>query len=246
MIKALIVDDIEDARNNIRLDLETYCPNVEIIGEADGVVSGAKKIRELKPEVVFLDIQMQDGTGFDLLDIVGGIDFKVIFTTASDEYAIKAFKFSAVDYLLKPLDPDELVAAIEKLKDASALPKENLSLLTESIKDHKSITRLALNTLEKILIVDIKDIVRCESSVNYTTFYFADKTRLMVTKTLKEYDDLLAPLGFIRVHQSHLINSKLVKEFIKSDGGYLVMKDGSSVPVSTRKRQAVVEALSTL
>lgn len=244
MIRALIVDDIADARNNIRLDLETYCPSVEIIGEADGVVSGAKKIRELKPDVVFLDIQMQDGTGFDLLDIVGDIDFKVIFTTASDEYAIKAFKFSAVDYLLKPIDPDELVTAIEKIKNTSALPKENLSLLSEGIKDHQSIKRLALNTLEKILIVDIKDIVRCESSVNYTTFFFADKTKLMVTKTLKEYDDLLSPLGFIRVHQSHLINSKLVKEFIKSDGGYLVMKDGSSVPVSTRKRQAVVEVLS--
>ncbi len=246
MIRALIVDDIKDARDNIRLDIETYCQDVEIIGEAEGVVSGAKAIRELKPEVVFLDIQMQDGTGFDLLDIIGNIDFKVIFTTASDEYAIKAFKFSAVDYLLKPIDPDELVASIEKLKSTTSLPKENLELLSEGIKNHKTLTRLALNTLEKILIVEIKDIVRCESSVNYTTFYFTDKTRLMVTKTLKEYDDLLSPLGFIRVHQSHLINSNLVKEFVKSDGGYLMMKDGSSVPVSTRKRQAVVEALNCL
>ena len=246
MIRALIIDDIKDARDNIRLDIKTYCSDVEIVGEAEGVVSGAKAIRELNPEVVFLDIQMQDGTGFDLLDIIGDINFKVIFTTASDEYAIKAFKFSAIDYLLKPIDPDELVASIKKIKNTKALPKENLNLLSESIKDHKSMTRLALNTLEKILIVEIKDIVRCESSVNYTTFYFADKSRLMVTKTLKEYDDMLSPLGFIRVHQSHLINSSLVKEFIKSDGGYLMMKDGSSVPVSTRKRQAVVEALNTL
>ena len=246
MIKAIIVDDIKDARENIRIDIETYCPEVQIIGEAEGVVTGAKAIRELKPDVVFLDIQMQDGSGFDLLEIVGEGKFKVIFTTASDEFAIRAFKFSAIDYLLKPIDPDELVTAVKKLQETKLLEKENLEILNEGIKDHKTITRLALNTLDKIHIVEIEEIVRCESSVNYTTFFFKDKTKLMVTKTLKEYDDLLSPLGFIRVHQSHLINAKLVKEFIKSDGGYLMMKDGSNVPVSTRKKQAVVEALSQL
>ncbi|MFT6783997.1 MAG: two-component system LytT family response regulator [Saprospiraceae bacterium] len=243
-IRAVIIDDIQDARDNIKLDVETYCPNVEIIGEADGVVSGAKLVRELKPDVLFLDIQMQDGTGFDLLEIIGTNDFKVIFTTASDEYAIRAFRMSAIDYLLKPIDPDELVEAVNKISTEKTLGKDHLEILNEGIKDHKAITRLALNTLEKIHIIDIADIVRCESSVNYTTFYLADKTRLMVTKTLKEYDELLTPVGFIRVHQTHLVNSKLVKEFVKIDGGYLLMKDGTSVPVSTRKKQSVVELLS--
>jgi two-component system LytT family response regulator len=243
-IRAVIIDDIQDARDNIKLDVETYCPDVEIVGEADGVVSGAKLVRELKPDVLFLDIQMQDGTGFDLLEIIGTNDFKVIFTTASDEYAIRAFRMSAIDYLLKPIDPDELVEAVNKISAEKTLGKDHLEILNEGIKDHKAITRLALNTLEKIHIIDIADIVRCESSVNYTTFYLADKTRLMVTKTLKEYDELLTPVGFIRVHQTHLVNAKLVKEFVKIDGGYLLMKDGSSVPVSTRKKQSVVEMLS--
>ena len=134
MIRALIIDDIKDARDNIRLDIETYCSDVEIIGEAEGVVTGAKAIRELKPEVVFLDIQMQDGTGFDLLDIVGDINFKVIFTTASDEYAIKAFKFSAIDYLLKPIDPDELVAAIEKIKNTKVFQKKTSTYFLKALR----------------------------------------------------------------------------------------------------------------
>ena len=130
----MIIDDIKDARDNIRLDIETYCLDVEIIGEAEGVVTGAKAIRELKPEVVFLDIQMQDGTGFDLLDIVGDINFKVIFTTASDEYAIKAFKFSAIDYLLKPIDPDELVAAIEKIKNTKVFQKKTSTYFLKALR----------------------------------------------------------------------------------------------------------------
>jgi len=245
-LKAVIIDDIKDARDNIRLDVETYCPEVSIIGEAEGVISGAKLLKDLKPDIVFLDIQMQDGTGFDLLDIVSTDGLKVIFTTASDEYAIRAFRMSAIDYLLKPIDPDELVEAITKVKEGNKLSQDNLDILNEGISDHKKLTRLALNTLDKIHIVDIEEIVRCESSVNYTTFFLKDNSRLVVTKTLKEYDELLSPLGFIRVHQTHLVNAKLVKEFVKTDGGYLIMKDGASVPVSTRKRQAVVEALSRL
>ena len=245
-ITAVIIDDIKSARENIKLDLESYCPDVEVIGEADGVVSGAKLIKEKHPDVVFLDIQMQDGTGFDLLEIIENVNLKVIFTTASDEYAIRAFRMSAIDYLLKPIDPDELMEAVGKIKKSAMLSKDHFEILHQGIQNHKTITRLALNSLEKIHIIEIADIVRCESSVNYTTFFMADKTKLVVAKTLKEYDELLAPLGFLRVHQTHLVNSKLVKEFIKTDGGYLMMKDGSSVPVSSRKKQAVVEALSLI
>ena len=136
--------------------------------------------------------------------------------------------------------------AVNKIGKSESLSKANFEIFHQGIQNHNTITRLALNTLEKIHIIEIADIIRCESSVNYTTFYLADKTRLMVTKTLKEYDELLTPLGFIRVHQTHLVNAKLVKEFVKTDGGYLLMKDGSNVPVSTRKKQAVVEALSII
>jgi len=186
---------------------------------------------------------MQDGSGFDLLEITGTDAFKVIFTTASDEHAIKAFKFSAVDYLMKPIDPDELVDAVEK---ALENPRNgSIEVLQETIKDG-SAKRIALNTQEKILIREVTEIIRCESNVNYTMFHFSDKSRLLVTRTLKEYDELLSPHDFLRVHQSHLINSRYVKEYIKSDGGYLVLKEGSTVPVSTRRKSVVMEMIAKL
>lgn len=242
-MKAIIIDDLSDARLAIKSDVEAYCPTISVVGEAEGVVSGAKLIREVNPDLVFLDIQMPDGTGFDLLEITGTDRFKVIFTTASDEYAIKAFKFSAVDYLMKPIDPDELISAVDKSINNSH--KGSIEILQNTMRDG-SAKRIALNTQEKTLIKEISEIVRCESSVNYTMFYFSDGTRLLVTQTLKNYDDLLSPYDFLRVHQSHLINSKFVKEYNKSDGGYLVLKDNSTVPVSTRRKNVVMEMIAKL
>lgn len=242
-MKAIIIDDLSDARLAIKSDVEAYCPTISIVGEAEGVVSGAKLIREVNPDLVFLDIQMPDGTGFDLLEITGTDRFKVIFTTASDEYAIKAFKFSAVDYLMKPIDPDELISAVDK--SINNRHKGSIEILQNTMRDG-SAKRIALNTQEKTLIKEISEIVRCESSVNYTMFYFSDGTRLLVTQTLKNYDDLLSPYDFLRVHQSHLINSKFVKEYNKSDGGYLVLKDNSTVPVSTRRKNVVMEMIAKL
>lgn len=242
MKKAVIIDDIESARKSLKDDLEYYCSGVEIVGEAEGVVSGAKVIKETNPDIVFLDIQMNDGSGFDLLEILPELNANIIFTTASDQYAIKAFKFSAIDYLLKPIDPDDLVKAVEKASKESD-GKEKLGILKDNFHSPK---KLALNTLEKIHIANIQDIVRCESNVNYTMFYFKDNSKILVTKTLKEYDKMLSPQGFLRPHQSHLINLEFVKEFVKLDGGFIVMKDGAKVPVSTRKRPEVMDILSNL
>lgn len=241
-LRALLIDDITEARNNLRRDIADWCPYIEIIGEADGVISGAKEIRKQKPDLVFLDIQMQDGSGFDLLDILGEMKLHVIFTTASDAFAVKAFRYAAVDYLLKPIDPDELENAVAKINNQSN-SNENLSLLKQQLSSKKQTDRIALHTLEKIHVVTVDEIIHCESDDNYTRFYFQDKSKLLVTKTLKEFDELLSPLGFLRVHQSHLINLKQVKEFIKGEGGYLIMKDGSNIPVSTRKKQEVIEKL---
>jgi two-component system LytT family response regulator len=245
MIKAVIIDDSEQARLALKADLESYCPEVELLGEADGVLSGGKLLRKVKPELVFLDIEMGDGTGFDLLEIIGDAPFNVIFTTAHGSFAIQAIKFSALDYLLKPVDPDELQAAIARVKDKKQTDPEHVQALLNNIQG-KQHSRLALHTLEKIHVVDIADIVRCESSTNYTIFYFNDGKQLLVTKTLKEFDNMLSDMQFIRVHQSHLVNANYIKEFVKGDGGYLVMKDGSEVPVSSRKRSSVMQMLSEL
>lgn len=247
MTKAVIIDDIKESRGSLRADLETYCPEIEIIGEADSVVSGTKLLKSCKPQLVFLDIQLGDGSGFDILEFIGKVDFNIIFTTASDAYAVKAFRFSAIDYLMKPIDPEQLIAAVKKASETKKTSSESIELLMENTKqNHKPIRRLALNTLDKIHIVNIADIVRCEADVNYTTFFFNDKSKLLVTKTLKEFEDLLKDHSFLRVHQSHLVNTNFIREFVKGDGGYLVMSEGSNVPVSTRKRNAVVEALNAL
>lgn len=238
MIRAIIIDDIAEARAVLKSDLENYCPSIEVVGEAEGVVTGAKCINELKPDLVFLDIQMKDGSGFDLLEILPIKNFKLIFTTASDEYTLKAFKFSAVDYLLKPIDPDELMEAVNRVEHQEKA-SERISLLKENLAHPK---RIALNTLDKIHIVQVAEILRCESSVNYTMFYFTDDTKLLVTKTLKEFDQLLSDHDFIRVHQSHLINVKFIKGFTKSDG-YIFLKDGTKIPVSTRKKQVLMDMI---
>jgi two-component system LytT family response regulator len=238
MKRAIIIDDIENARIGLRQDLLDYCENVEVVGEADGVVSGARLIRETKPDIVFLDIQMRDGSGFDLLEIIGNIDFALIFTTSSDAFAIRAFRFAAVDYLLKPIDYQELQQAVAKTDKTSSA---KLDLLRTNLAGGSK--RLSLNSQEKIEIVALEDIVRLESSGSYTLFHMKGKEEILVTKTLKEYDEILSAEGFLRVHQSHLVNLAYIKSLMKTDGNYLVLKNGQEVPVSSRKRSDVMRML---
>ena len=245
-MRAVIIEDIREAQEYLANILEEFCPEVEMAGVADGVLNGAKLIREKRPDLIFLDVELTDGTGFDLLQILSDIQAQVIFTTASEGYAIDAFRVSAVDYLLKPVDADDLISAVKRAQRMAQTP-EQMHLLKEQLKTSAKIPkRLALHTLDKIHIVEVSEIVRIESDGNYSNFHLADKTKIMVTRTLKEYDKLLAAAGFIRVHQSHLINGLQLKTFIKTDGGYCIMQDGSKVPVSTRKRSKVVEALEEL
>lgn len=247
MIKAIIIDDIEQARITFKKDLEVYAPDVEVIGEANGVVEGAKLLKNIKPDILFLDIQMQDGSGFDLIDVLSEISFKIIFITASDAHAIKAFRYAAIDYLLKPVDPDELISAMNKFRENRINENEKYQLLNDSLKNHhKPNERLALHSQDKIHIVNICDILRCESSVNYTEFHFVNDKKLLVSKTLKEFEDLLTDSGFFRVHQSHLVNTKFIKEYVKIEGGHLIMNNGNMIPVSTRKRPEVMKMLEKL
>ena len=244
---AIIIDDIEQARTTIKQDLSTYAPDFEVIGEASGVVEGAKLLKNITPDILFLDIQMQDGSGFDLLDLLSDIPFKIIFITASDAHGIKAFRYAAIDYLLKPIDPDELVEALSKFRESGINENDKYQFLNERLKNHtKPNERLALHSQDKIQIVEIESILRCESSVNYTTFFFRDGKQIVVTRTLKEFGDLLSEQGFFRVHQSHLVNTKHIKEYVKSDGGHLIMNDGNLIPVSVRKRPEVMKMLDSL
>lgn len=245
---AVLVDDMADARATLRAELETWCPDVEILDEADGVVSGAKLIREKQPSLVFLDIQMNDGSGFDLLEILGEAaqQFAVIFITGSDEFAIKAFRYAAIDYLLKPIDPDQLKEAVDRAMASPKTQASQVDSLLSQVKTGEAPSRLALHTMDKVYVVPIEEIIRCESSANYTIFYLVDGRQLLVTRTLKEFDQMLSERKFLRTHQSHLVNSSFIREFNKGDGGYLIMKDESEVPVSSRKRAGLLQQLGEL
>lgn len=247
MVRAVIIDDSSNARSALKGDLEHYCPQVRVVSEADGVASGIKLILDYAPELVFLDIKMADGTGFDLLEKLKKENLKnmqVVFTTAYDQYAIQAFKYSAIDYLLKPVEPEELVLAVEKVeqKKSAGLPP-NFDLLLENMKRKELAGRIALNSLEKVHIVPVSDIIRCESQRNYTLFYLSNKRQVLTTRTMKDYEEMLEPQGFIRVHHSHLINIQHLKEIIKTDGGYAIMDDEAQVPVSVRKKEQLLKVL---
>lgn len=233
-IKTIIVDDMPLAIANLKADLEDSHPNIEIIDTANGVMEAAKKIKKLHPELIFLDVHMGDGDGFDLLEIIETAKIKVIFTTASKDHAIKAFQFSASDYLLKPVDPDLLKQAIDKIMEVHISPPSNKPQTLETI---------TLNTQEEVRLVRKDQIVRLEAMGNYTHFHLVDDSKVLVTKTMKEYEKTLGP-AFIRVHQSHLVHKLFIKAYVKSEGGYLELINGQTVPVSFRKKAQVIEALS--
>ena len=246
MIRSVIIDDIDNSRLTLRDDLKTYCPDVVIMDEANSVKTGINSIQKHRPDIVFLDIELEDGTGFDILEHFDKIPFKVIFITGFDSYGIKAIKFSALDYLLKPVDPDDLVKAIKKYKDSESQHdiKANIDFLLENIRGVKQgFKRIALNSADKVNMVNVDDIIRCESQSNYTLFYIKGGEQILVTKSIKEYENLLEEYSFVRVHHYHLINLNFLKEFIKTDGGYAVMTDKSTVPVSVRKRDHLLRQL---
>jgi two-component system LytT family response regulator len=249
MIKTIIIDDEVKARETIAKMLQTYCPEVEVIDSAGSVKEGVKVLEENNPDLVFLDIKMGDGTGFDLLRKLKTVDFILIFITAFEEFAIRAIKFSALDYILKPLDPDELMNAVEKTKDA--IEKENISVRLEALYENLDVLsnktkKIVLKTTSSVHIVNLEEIIRCESEKNYTHFFTTDQEKITVSKTLKEFNELLVDYSFYRVHQSHLINLSHVRRYDKQDGGYLVMDDGSTVPVSFRKKEDLMKVFKSL
>ncbi len=242
---AIIVEDMPQAAEALERDLAEHCPEVEVVGRAGSIVAAAKLLGQVTPDIVFLDILLGDGTGFDLLDIFPNLSARVIFITASDEHALRAFRYAATDYLLKPVEATQLKQAVARAQTRTAGANESLQLLRDTIRRPADTlpTRISLASQERIAVVEIADIIRCESDGNNTWFMLASGEKIFVTRTLKQFEQLLELHGFIRAHQSHLVQLSYIREFQKKDGGYLKLKNGELIPVSVRKRSEVLEML---
>lgn len=247
-MKTIIIDDEPKARDNLKLLLSEYCPNVNILASEGNIKDAIASIKKYQPNLIFLDVQMQGETGFDLLEKIETITFEVVFTTAHHEYALKAFKFSAIDYLLKPIDIEDLKSAVQRaIKRNGEQMGRRMEIASNTLDQNKSsFNKIALPTSEGFVFIVKDDIVRCESTDNYTNFYLTDGTKVLVSKTLKHFDEILSPHGFFRVHQSHLINLSHLQKYHKGEGGYAIMSDSSSVMVSRRKKTEFLDCLSRI
>lgn len=254
MLKALIIDDEANSRSALKGKLELFSPEVSPIHEASSITSGLEAIALQKPDVLFLDVKLAGETGFELLEKLHEEEIpwkgEVIFTTAHDEFAMKAIKFSALDYLLKPIDPEELVKAIRKVQQRKSMDPNSagVNVLLENFR-HSGDSggkKIVIPSSDGMHIIKVSDILRCESSSNYTQFFLRTGKNLLASKTLKEFDLLLTDFNFERIHKSHLINMNYVKKYVQSDGGYVVMEDDSRIPVANRKKEHLLSILKAL
>lgn len=246
MLRTVIIDDDYVSRMVLREMLEKFLDNIEILGEAGSVADGKKLIESTDPELVLLDISMPDGTGFDLLDQLKNINFKLIFITAYSEYALKAFKYSAFDYIVKPLNVEELTKAVLRIPD---IPKTNNKLRVRTLKenmittDDNAMKTVALPEVNGFAIVKVDDIVRCEGQRNYTRIIFKSDSEKVVSRTLLEFENLLSPLGFVRIHRSHLVNIVNVVRYLKSNGGMVELKTGELLKVSPKHKEELLNKI---
>ena len=244
MIKALIIDDEKSSRDTLRGFVQNYCEDIEIIDEAESAEQGIEQIKKLKPNLIFLDIELPLGSGFDLLEACKHANFEVIFTTAHDQYALQAIKVCALDYLLKPISAIDLKIAVSKIsqRGLTGATRPQFGAFVENISNlNKQLSNIVLPTLDGFLVVKISDIIRCEADKNYTFFIFTNNKKVLVSKTLKEFEELLHNMDFIRIHQSHLVNASHIQRYIKGSGGYVKMSDDSIIEVSRRKKELLME-----
>jgi two-component system LytT family response regulator len=239
MLRTIIIDDEENIRILLRSILHSHCPGVEIVAEAGSVAEAYEAITLHKPDLILLDIRLGDGTGFGLLEKFEKIDFRIIFITSYEQYALKALKLSAIDYIVKPVITEELTAAIEKARRLIGSGEEQpLKVLVDNarnIPNHDK--KIVLKTADRFHFVQVADIIRCESDSSYTKFFLADNSTILISRTLKEFEEILVDYGFYRPFKSDLINLKHIKAFDKTDGGFIIMTDNSRVPISDRKKE---------
>lgn len=247
LITAVIVDDEQNARENLEVLLRENCEKLQVSGMAATVSSAVALIQEVNPDLLFLDIEIGEGSGFDILRRIPDFEGEIIFVTAFSQYAIKSFKFSAIDYLLKPIDIDDLVMAVERARKRIQKTDQGQNLaqfLTNLVEKDRKSRKIGLPVQSGVHFYPLEEIVRLQSQSNYTTFYLTSGREILVSKTLKEYEELLSDQGFARVHQSHIINLEHITQYIKSDGGYLLLSDHSNVPISKNYKEQFLEQLN--
>lgn len=247
MITAIIIDDEQHCIDRLKNLLAKYCANtIDLIGESQSADEGIKAIKQIQPDLIFLDVEIKDKTAFDLLRQLPEINFDVIFTTAYDKYAVQAFRFSAIDYLLKPVDADDLKIAVEKLEDKRSKNEvfKKFDTLFYNLKNiNNSSRKICVPVTSGYVFLTVDEIIRCESNVNYTNLFLKGKQKLLVSKTLKEFEELLSDYNFYRIHNSHLINLAYIKNYKKGKGGSVTMEDGSEIEVSTRRKDDFLKRL---
>ncbi|WP_066630386.1 LytR/AlgR family response regulator transcription factor [Labilibacter marinus] len=245
MISAVIIDDEKDLRALNASMIKDNFPDINIVGEADSVDGGVKLIQDTKPDIVLLDIEIKGGTGFNILQKLHPYNFKLIFITAFNEFAIKAIKFSAMDYILKPVNEYEFIEAIKRVVEQISVadnPVQYNNFLSHYEKKTQT-RKLVLRTAEALHLVDVKDIIYCKSDNSYTTFYLNNANHVMVSKSMKEYASILEEYEFVRPHQSFLVNLKYISKIDKSDGGFIILSNGKEIPVSSRRKQPLIQIL---
>ncbi|RKD91665.1 LytR/AlgR family response regulator transcription factor [Mangrovibacterium diazotrophicum] len=242
-IKAILVDDEKNGRENLRGLLQQYCPEVSLLAEAQNALQAIDLIQEHQPDLVFLDIEMPGGNGFKVLEFFKEPQFSVIFVTAYDHYAIQAIRFSALDYILKPIDLLLLKSAVNRFVEQKSTEDKRLEQFLKNETRTKENKRIALPMTDMINYIEINCIIKCQGEANYTRFYLTGGKEYLVSKSLVEYEEILNGFGFFRTHKSFLVNVSHIVSFVKTDGGYLVMSDKSTVPVSRRKKELVLKEI---
>ena len=246
MIKALLIDDENDAIKILQSFIHKYTENVSVVGIANSKKEAIELISHTTDfNLILLDINLGDGNGFEVLETVKNQDYQVIFTTAYDQYAIKAFRFSALDYLLKPINPNEFISAIEKLKDKKTSDIKNQLEFASQINNNSEIDKIVINSSNEINFISIKDIIHLESEKNYTDIYLTNGKKITSSKTLKHYEQLLPESLFYRIHQKHVVNTSFIEKFLKEDGGYVLLKNSSKLEVSRRKKEGLLTKLKS-
>lgn len=252
MLRAVIIDDETAGCDALELMLRRYCPTVEIVGSTTSFEAGVEMIEHTAPNLLFLDIEMPYGSGFDLLDRFPNPCFETVFTTAHAQYACRAFRVQALDYLLKPVLPGPLMEAVQRAEKRLAERKQHEGesgdaseqMLSRLVDKSVHSNRIALRTAGSIEFVQVKDIIRCEAEKSYTIFFLADGQKLIISKNLSEFEDTLASFHFLRVHHSHIINVAHIRRYVKSDGGYLIMSDGSKIVLPRRRREELIREIT--